>query len=443
MHEEAAQRSNETVGNGTYRKLDSLNIVDIAALLEEMEEVELVKAFRMLPKDQAADVFSYLDSEAQQGIIEAITNTEIARIVNDLFIDDALDFIEEMPAGVVKKVLANTHPETRGLLNQFLQYPDDSVGSIMTVEFVDFKDGMDVTAAFSHIRTAGIDKETIYTGYVIDSQRHLLGSVSVRSLFMAEPHDLLIDIMDTDLVFTHTHDDRQTLANRFRLQGLMAIPVVDREQRLVGIVTFDDALWVQEEEDTEDFEIMAALVPAEESYHKTSIIDHSKNRLPWLFLLNLSVFLTGAIVAQYEAQLAVMPVLVTFLPMLMDTSGDAGSQSSTLVIRGMALEEITMKDVLPVLWKETRVSLTVGLAMAVVNFARIMLFGQGADMAFVVSVALLSAIVFSKVLGAMLPLGARVVKMDPAVMAGPVLTTVVDATSLLVFFSMARLVLSI
>ena len=425
------------------RRLDDMNIVDIADEFENIDGPDVIKVFRMLAKDKAAEVFAYLETDVQQSIIEAITDKELKSIVEDLYLDDAVDFLEEMPSNVVNRVLANVTPDTRKMINQFLNYPEDSAGSIMTVEYVNLKGGMTVADAFAHIRATGMDKETIYTCYVTDGGRRLIGSISARTLFLANKYDLIADLMERDVIFAHTEDDRETLMSRFRNYGLIAMPVVDKEERLVGIVTFDDALLVQKEEDTEDFEKMAAMSPSDDPYLKTGILTMSKNRLPWLLLLNLSVFFTSAVVANYEDALAGLPILMTFIPMLMDSSGNAGSQSSTLIIRGMALDEITMPDFLAVLWKEVRVSVVCGLTLAVANFVRMLIFGHSAGLGLTVSLALLAAIVLAKILGAILPLGAKIIKIDPAVMAGPVLTTLVDLLSLMLYFNLAKVIMKI
>ena len=424
-------------------KLEAMNPADIAADLESLEERDDVKIFRMLRKDKAADVFSYLDTGTQQDIIEAITDREIGGIINELFLDDAVDFVEEMPANVVKRVLASVTPGRRDLINHFLQYPEDSVGSIMTIEYIDLKSHMTVADAFLRIRRTGMNKETIYTCYVTDSERRLIGLVTARTLLLSPKESLISDVMEPNVMYARTHDDREGLINSFRKYGYLAIPVVDSEDRLVGIVTYDDALTIQEEEATEDFEKMAAMLPSEESYHKTGAFQMAKNRIFWLVILNLSVFLTGAITAGFEEMLSVLPLLVVFLPLLMDTSGDAGSQSSTLVIRGMALGEIAMSDALRVFFKELRVSLICGGALAIVNLGRVLILGYDLTTAMIVSVALLIAIVISKTAGGLLPLGAKLVKLDPAVMAGPVLTTLVDAVTLLVYFNLARVIMHV
>ena len=441
---------NKTIGslNGPSRaavreRLSGMNEVDIATDLEELDEQDAVIAFRLLSKDKAADVFAHLNSDTRKSIVDAITDPEVGSIIDELFLDDAVDFIEEMPANVVKRVLAAATPDRREQINLFLKYPDDSAGSIMTIEYVDLKSNMTVAEAFARIRSTGMNKETIYTCYVTDNERRLLGLVTARTLFLSPKESLMQDVMETDVMFARTHDDQEGLANSFRKYGLLAMPVVDSEDRLVGIVTFDDALTVQEEEATEDLEKMAALLPSEEPYLKTNVFRMARNRIPWLVLLNLSVFLTGVIVARFEDALAVLPVLATFLPLLMDTSGDAGSQSSTLVIRGMALDEIRLADSFRVLLKELRVALVCGGVLAIVNCARVMIFGSSFAIAVTVSLALLAAVVFSKVLGGVLPLGAKLVKIDPAVMAGPVLTTIVDAASLMVFFVLARVILRV
>ena len=424
-------------------KLDSMNPVDIAADLEDLEEQDAVKVFRILSKDKAADVFAYLDPDIQQDIIEAIADREIGGIINELFLDDAVDFIEEMPANVVKRVLLNVTPGRRDLINNFLKYPEDSVGSIMTIEYVDLKSHMTVADAFSRIRRTGMNKETIYTSYVTDNERRLIGLVTARTLFLSPKESLIKDVMEPSVMFARTHDDQEGLTNNFRKYGYLAIPVVDSEDRLVGIVTYDDAFKVQEEEATEDLEKMAAMLPSEEPYLKTGVFAMAKNRILWLVLLNLSVFLTGAIVAGYEEMLAILPALVAFMPLLMDTSGDAGSQSSTLVIRGMALDEIKMSDAIKVLFKELRVALICGGVLAIVNCARVMIFGYDFPTAVTVSLALLAAIILSKTAGGLLPLGAKLIRLDPAVMAGPVLTTIVDAASLVVYFTLARAIMHI
>ncbi len=423
--------------------LDSMNVVDLADVLEQMEGPDAVRVFRMLPKDTAAEVFSYLSHDTQQVIVEAITDREVGGIIDELFLDDAVDFIEEMPANVVKRVLAAVPPEKRDMINHFLNYPEDSAGSIMTVEYVDLKRYFSVAEAFSYIRKHGVDKETIYTCYVIDASRKLLGTVSVRTLLLAREEELVGDIMDQNIISAKTTEDREALTNDFRKYGLLAMPVVDNEDRLVGIVTVDDALTVQEEEATEDFSIMAAISPSEEPYLKTSVFRLARNRVLWLSLLMLSATVTSAIINGFQDALAVMPGLIAFIPMLMGTGGNAGSQSSTLVIRGLALEEVSPADASRVLWKEIRVACLCGGVLVVINFVRMALMGYSLIVSLTVCLALLSAVVMAKSVGCLLPLGAKRLGLDPAVMASPGISTLVDAGTLLLYFGLAKALLGI
>ena len=420
-----------------------MNPADIAEGLEEMKDQQEIKIFRMLPKDTAAEVFAYLPRDVQQNIIFAIKDFEISSIVDELFVDDAVDFIEEMPAGVVKRVLSNLPAEKRDIINSFLNYPEGSVGSIMTIEYVDLKEYLTVAQAFERIRRDGVDKETIYLCYVIDAERRLLGVVSARTLMLSSPDEKISEIMEHDVIFASTNDDKESIVADFRKYGLLAIPVVDNEQRLVGIVTFDDVLELQEEEATEDFELMAAMSPSDEPYLRTSVWALTWNRLPWLMLLMLTATITGSIIAGFEDALAVMPILITFIPMLMDTGGNSGAQSSTLVIRGMALEEIKPSDVLRVWWKELRIAVLCGAALAVINFFRVLIFNRNITVGVSVSLTLFAAIVFAKSIGCLLPQFARKLGLDPAVMASPVITTIVDAGVLLVYFTITKAVFKI
>ena len=423
--------------------LNDMNVVDIADELMELNGDMAVTVFRMLKKDKAAEVFSYLDHTAQQNIVSAITDSEIGTIMDELFLDDVVDFIEEMPASVVTRVLENVPESKRKLINQFLKYPEDSAGSIMTIEYVELKPQMTVKQALAHIRRTGVDKETIYTCYVVGAYRRLKGIVTVRQLLLSNDDALIGDIMDKNIISATTTEDRETLVNDFGKYDLLAMPVVDGENRLVGIVTIDDAFEAQEEEATEDFEIMAAISPSEEPYLKTSVFTLTKNRILWLLLLMLSATVTGGIITSFENALAVMPALVASIPMLMDTGGNAGSQSSTLIIRGMAVDEISLNDSLTVLWKEVRVAVLCGGVLAAVNLARIMIMGGGAVMALTVSLALYATVILAKSVGCMLPMLAKRLKLDPAVMASPVITTIVDAGSLLLYFALAKVILGI
>ncbi|MDR2903023.1 MAG: magnesium transporter [Clostridiales bacterium] len=420
-----------------------MHVVDIAENMEEMDNQVLVKVFRMLPKDKAAEVFAYLSRDIQEKIVASIADHELGNVIDELFVDDAVDFIEEMPANVVKRILATIPKETRDTINQFLKYPADSAGSVMTPEYVALKSDMTVLDAFNEIRAKALDKETIYTCYVTDPDRRLIGAISARTLLLSTLDQVVGDIMEQNIVFAYTADDKEELVADFSKYDLLAVPIVDSEKRLVGIVTIDDALDVQEEEATEDFEIMAAMSPSEDVYLKTSIWNLTKNRIPWLLLLMLSATFTGAIITGFEDALAVFPALVASIPMLMDTGGNAGSQSSVLCIRGMALGEIGLSDVLHVLWKEIRVAVICGALLVLVNFTRLMLVEHDILLALTVSAALYLTVLIAKTIGCLLPMAAKKLRLDPAVAASPVITTVVDASSLLVYFSLAKAILKI
>lgn len=423
--------------------LDSMNIADIAVEYEQLETHDIIKLFRMLPKDKAADVFAYVNHDIQQDIIESIADKEIGDIINELFLDDAVDFIEEMPANVVKRVLANVKPDRRAMINKFMQYPEGSAGSIMTIEFTDLKGHQTITDAFAHIRRNGADKESIYTCYVTDNERRLIGFVSAKSLLLAEQGRKVSDIMESIVIHAHTHDDRETVVNNLIKYSFMAMPVVDNEERLVGIITYDDAFTVQEQEITEDFEKMAAMSPSEKPYLKTGVFRLSTHRIPWLLLLMIFATLTGELVAIFENSLAALPALVAFIPMLMNTGGNAGSQSTTLIIRGMALTEIKQSDVFRVLWTETRVSLLCGALLFVSTFVSVMVFGEGIILAITVCLAMLATIILSNVIGVFMTFGAKAIKLDPAVMAAPLVTNVVDAMALIVYLFLAKAILHI
>jgi len=420
------------------------NKVDIAEIFETMDIKKVVQIFRILPKNIAADVFAYIDATRQHIIIDALTDKEVKEIMNNLFVDDAVDFIEELPANVVTRVLHQTPPEKRELINQILQYPEDSAGSIMTTEYVDILETATVKEAFQQIRTMGVNKETIYTCYVTRWDRILLGVVSAKTLLLSDPEKKVSDIMDTNLVFARTTDDREGIASLFEKYGLLAMPVVDKEQRLVGIITFDDIIHVIQEENTEDMEKMHALLPSDEPYLKTSVFKLAKNRFTWLLFLMLSATVTSTIITSFEEALAVLPILVAFIPMLMDTGGNAGSQSSTLIIRGMALGEIRIKDILRVLWREIRIALLCGGGLCVINFIRIYLMNdKNIMLSFTVTLSLFFTVILSKSVGAILPMLAKLLKLDPAVMASPIITTIVDGTSLIIYFTMAKMILNI
>jgi magnesium transporter len=424
--------------------LAQMNTVDIADAFEELNTEKTIQVFRLLPKNMAADVFSYIVPEKQQIIVEALTDSEVGKIINELFADDVVDLIEEMPANVVKRILQNAHEEKRRVINQLLQYPDDSAGSVMTTEYVDLREDVTVREAFDYIRAIGLNKETIYTCYVIRRDKLLVGVVSAKTLLLARQHDRISDIMDTNINYAHTTDDQEEVAGLFKKYGLLSLPVVDKERRLVGIVTVDDVVQIIEEENTEDFEIMAALNPSDEPYLKTTVMKLARNRIIWLMALMLSATVTGGIISGFEDSLAVLPVLVAFIPMLMDTGGNAGSQASTLIIRGMALGEIGIGDMLSVLWREIRVGALCGLTLGAINFLRIFFMnGRNVYLALAVTVSLCITVLIAKSVGCMLPIVAKKLRLDPALMAAPLITTIVDAASLLVYFSIAKLVLNV
>ncbi|MCL2601636.1 MAG: magnesium transporter [Treponema sp.] len=424
--------------------LSDMNIADIAEIFDELNKEKTIQVFRILPKSIASDVFTYMESDRQQVIVEALTDTEIGEIMNTLFVDDAVDFIEEMPANVVRRVLKNVQGEKRKTINQILKYPEESAGSIMTIEYVALREDATVQEAFNTIRTTGLNKETIYTCYVIRSNRLLVGVVTAKTMMLSSPTDLIGDIMDSNVVFARTSDDQETIADQFQKYDFLAMPVVDTEQLLVGIITVDDIVDVIVEESTEDIEKMGALTPSDDPYMKTGVIQLSRNRFLWLLVLMLSATITGSIIEGFEESLAVMPILVAFIPMLMDTGGNSGAQASTLIIRGMALGDIRLRDFLRVFWKETRVGLLCGVALSAVNFGRIYVMNNGnIPLALVVSLTLICTVIVAKSVGGLLPMLAKRIGIDPAMMAAPVITSIADAASLLMYFSIARVILSI
>ena len=426
------------------KELETLQEVDVAQFLELLSGEKIVVVFRTLPKEMAAEVFANLQPETQEYIVTSITDQEIAVIIEDLFVDDAVDFLEELPANVVKRVLKNAGADTRAQINQFLNYPENSAGSIMTAEFTDLRKTMTVAQAIDHIRRTGEDRETIYTCYVIDDRRVLDGVVSVKSLLLADDEQLILDVMDTDIISVNTEDDREDVAQLFSKYGLLSLPVVDKENRLVGIVTVDDAVEVIEQEATEDFEKMAAMLPSERPYLKTSVFDLAKNRIVWLLVLMISAMITGGGLERDETAFAAMPLLVTFIPMLTDTGGNAGSQSSTLIIRGMAVSEIHPKNLPQVVWKELRVSVLVGLVLSVVNFIQLAIRYPGNELvALTVVLSLFATVVIAKTVGCVLPILAKMCHADPAIMAAPLITTVVDAFALIIYFSLAQRLLGL
>lgn len=425
-------------------QLIEMNIVDIAQILEELDKEKLLILFRILPKEIAAGVFTYISNELQQYIIESITDKETSSIIDQLFLDDTVDFLEEMPSNVVKKVLKNTDEETRKLINQFLNYPEESAGSIMTIEFVDLKKHMTVKEALVHIKATGVDKETINNCYVIDNERKLEGVLSIRKLILSEADTVIDNIMSTDVLYANTLDDQEKIASLFKKYDLITLPVVDNEHRLVGIVTIDDIVDIIDEENTEDLHKMAAMEPLEDQYLKTNAFVLAKHRIVWLLILMVSATFTGNIIKRYEEMLQSAVILASFIPMLMDTGGNSGSQSSTLIIRGMALGEISTSDIFKVIIKEAKVGLIAGTVLAIVNFLRLVFFEKiEFFVAVTVCISLFFTVIIAKLVGGLLPILAKKVRLDPAIMAGPLLTTIVDAMALTIYFSIATKLLNI
>ena len=425
-----------------------LNEVDIAQYMEGLDKEKLLLVFRILPKDISADVFSYMSDEQKQTLIESIGDQEIRALIDDMFLDDAVDFLEEMPSSVVRRVLQTADAEKRDLINQFLRYPEYSAGSLMTIEYLEFFSDVTVRGAMDIIRREGLDKETIYTLYIVDATHHLIGTLALRKMILASEDTVLADIMDRNPVFVHTLDDQEKVAEVVRHYDLMAIPVVDKEDRLVGIITADDIMDVIEEETTEDFEKMAALTPSEDEYLKTSPFKLALNRIPWLLLMAVIAIFTGMIITHYEDVLssnaAVGIILTACIPMLMDTGGNCGAQSSTLIIRGLSLGQITLKDFFKALWKEFRVAIIVGAVLFAFTLLRVRFINDAAwEVSFVVAAALFCTIMLAKALGCAMPMLAKRLGLDPALMASPMITTVVDMSSLFIYFTIAKAVLKI
>jgi len=419
--------------------------VDIAEGLEEIEDnARVLRLFRMLPKDISSDVFSYMNSDQQQFIAESASSAELKALVDDMFLDDTVDFLEEMPANVVKKVLQNADETTRKLINQFLNYPENSAGSLMTIEYVDLRDYFTVRKAMDYIRRTGIDKETVYTCYVIDEQRKLVGQVSLRKLIIAPESTYIRDIMDTNIVSATTTDDQEIVADDFRRYDLTSIAVTDKENRLVGIITIDDIVDVITDENTEDIKKMAAIIPSDEEYMDAGVLHLVAHRLPWLMIMMLSATLSSAIITHFESVLAGAVILTAFIPMLTGSAGNSGSQTSVTIIRNMALGEVELSAWVSVLWKELRVAVVSGAALAAVNMVRMLIFdGVGMMISAVVSITLMFAIVLAACVGCLLPMGAKKLGLDPAVMASPMITTIVDAAALLLYFMIATLMLGL
>ena len=429
--------------NKLKNKLKEINVADIPILLEELDKESVVKVFRILSKEQAGEAFAYMEPDMKEKLIHDLTDRELKNIMDELFMDDTVDLIEEMPSNVVKRILKAVDKEDRKIINELLQYPEDSAGSIMTTEFVDLKESMTVEEALERIRTIGLDSETIYNCYVLNKNRVLLGIINIKEILISKPGTLIKDLMATNIISVNTMEDQEEITKMFDKYDYFALPVVDNENRLVGIITVDDAINVIQDEVAEDFEKMAAMSPNEDGYFETSVFKHSKNRIFWLLILMLSAAVSGGIITYYQEAFAAIPLLVSFIPMIMGTGGNCGSQSSTLIIRGLATDEIELKDVFKVLWKEFRVSLLVGVVLAFVNGIRILIQYQDLQLAIVIGITLIATVALAKALGCLLPLLAKKLKLDPAIMASPLITTLVDIFSILVYFRIATAIMGI
>ena len=416
--------------------LDVMNEVDIAPLLSTLSDKELALAFRLIPKDKAAEVFSNMDTSMQTYLVTMFTEKELKELLDDLYMDDTVDMLEELPANLVKRILATVSASDRSMINQLLNYPEDSAGSIMTTEYVDLREEMTVGQAMAHIKKTGIHKETIYTCYITE-RRKLVGIVSAKDLMTTDDDVPIKDLMETEIISVYTHADQEQVAQLFTKYDLLALPVIDLDGRMVGIVTFDDAMDVMVDEATEDITKMAAINPSEKTYFETSVLQHAKNRIPWLLILMFTSIITGTIITRYENAFAAIPLLVSFIPMLMDTGGNCGSQSATLIIRGIALDEIRFTDLFKVMFKEFRISLIVGAFLAVANGVRIFIQYHNPGLAVVIACSLMGTVIMAKLVGCILPLLAKKVNLDPAIMASPLITTLVDTFSILIYFNIA------
>ena len=420
------------------------NPIDIADVFEDFPKEKYLIIFKLLPKDFSSEVFSYLSPEKQQEVIENITDDEIKFIVEDMYLDDTVDFIEEMPANIVDKILKNTSTDKRKLINQMLKYPENSAGSVMTVEYISFKDNYTVKQAIEYYRKVAIDKEETDICFVTDTKKKLVGIISLKTLILSKDDSYIQDEMDTNFVSVLTLDDQEEIAALFRKYDLTTMPVVDHEDRLVGVITVDDIVDVIDQENTEDIQKMAAMNPSDEEYLKESVVSLAKHRILWLLVLMISATFTGLVIKKYEDILQSAVYLATFIPMLMDTGGNAGSQSATLVIRGIALEEIEFSDIFKVIWKELRVSILVGFILSAVNFIRIYYFTRsGLETSLVVAISMFLTVIMAKVIGGVLPLVAKSLKIDPAIMASPLITTIVDTAALIIFFKLSVIFLHI
>lgn len=433
------------------RRMEEMNEFDVAEFLSELDSSRMPMVFRLLSKETAAEVFANFDAPEQEEIINSITDSELAGIMDEMYVDDAVDMMEELPANVVKRAMRTATPATRNLINQYLRYPDNSAGSIMTAEFIDLKKYMSVKESLARIRRIGEDKETIYVCFVISADRKLEGIVTVKDLLLADDNTIIENLMDRNVIFASTTEDQESVSEKFSDYDLMALPVVDKEGRLVGIVTVDDIIDVMEQEATEDFEIMAGMTPSDKPYSRTGIMEMWKNRIPWLMFLMLSATFTSMILTDFENMLAAQAGLIAFIPMLMGTGGNSGAQASTAVIRSLSLGDTEPRDVLRVMWKEWRVSLICGLTLAAVNFVKMLLVdglllhnaNVTVAVAATVSISIIFIVMFAKVVGSVLPIAAEKIGVDPAVMSNPLISTLTDAVSLLIYIYVAKLILNI
>lgn len=431
-------------------ELESLNAVNVSEVLKLLNTKDALLIYRILPKDEAAEVFSYLEPEDQESLIGAFSDIEMKELFDELFMDDIIDMIEEMPANLVKRIIRNTTQENRVIINQFLKYPEDSAGSLMTIEYLSLKKDMTVEEALEHIRNVGEEKETIYTCYITDKTRKLLGTVHLKDLILSDKETKVIDIADEDIVAVHTTDDQEIIAEKFKKYDLLVMPVIDKENRLTGIITIDDIVDVIEEENTEDIQKMAAITPLEENYLEVGPIEMAKKRIPWLAILMISASLTSAVISRYESILVQLTVLSSFIPLLSGTSGNAGAQVSALIIRDLSLGNVKLNDIFKVIWREIRTSIIVGSVLAVINFFRlyyleIALVGRQdkLQISIMVSLSMMFTIIMSKIVGGILPIAVKSIKLDPALMASPLLTTIIDVMSLLVYFNLVKLFFNI
>ena len=425
-------------------RLNEMNSADISEILDELDNVEsVIIVFRLLDKEKAGITFSHMESDMREKLIHAFTDRELKNVLDELFMDDTVDLIEEMPSNVVPKILKSIPKEDRKIVNELLKYPDDSAGSIMTTEFIDLKENMTVEEALKRIRKIGTDSETIYTCYVLNEERILKGIINIKDILLSKKETKIGTLMETNIISVNTLEDQEDVAKKFDKYDYFALPVVDYENRLVGIITVDDAINVLQDEVEEDFEKMAAITPNETGYFQTSIFKHARSRILWLLVLMLSSAITGNIITHYEEAFATIPLLVAFIPMIMGTGGNCGSQSSTLIIRGLATDEIELRDIFRVLWKEIRVSILVGIILAIVNGIRIIIQYNSIQLAIVLGITLMATTTVAKILGCLLPMTAKKLKLDPAIMASPLITTLVDVCSILLYFQVATLIMGL